>query len=107
MIDDFSYNIIEKFDKVLQILSKRKNKNFTPLYLANELNISELSATKLLFQSEKIGLVRLEYVVKCKNCGKINKVNLLTSNLMSCKKCKVSKKAFSVKDIYFHYAVLV
>lgn len=108
MIDDFEYSIIEKFDKLLQYFAKSKNKKITSRYVSDKLNISELAATKLLSQSEKVGLVKIEYAIKCISCGKIIKTNMLkTSNGVLCKHCNLMKKIENIKNVYFYYLVLV
>lgn len=108
MIDDFDYSIIEKFDELLQCFAKSKSKNLTPRYVSNKLKISELSATKLLSQSEKVGLVKIEYTMKCISCGAVIKTNMIkTNNRTLCKSCNLINRIKKIKNVYFHYLVLV
>jgi hypothetical protein len=107
-INQFNTDILENFDKVLLRVSKSKEKKLTPRLVSRKLNISELEALKLLYESEKIGLVRLTYSINCNNCNTLIELDDITNlNSIKCNKCYNCSHIDDMSNINYYYSVLI
>jgi len=107
-INQFSIEILEKFDNMLLSFSRSKKNTFTPKILSKKLNIPEIDALNLLYESENLGLVKLTYSISCSNCGTSIEINDIRNlYYINCNKCYHDNCLNDPLNINYYYLALV